>query len=503
MAKRELALALLAFTAAALRGQAPCASAVRELTIVTPRARLDELQKSPWLGAEWSAAGAECSRRRTAASAIRFLSPAVRVTYLAGVPDPRDQGAAWNGRGLNLFARTGVAADLGFLHVVAAPNLWFAQNRAFDFVPGRDTSRSGFASPFYAGQFSMDLPTRFGVDRERHINAGESAAWLSAGPIDIGASSASQRWGPGLRGGLLLGADAPGIPRVFARTRAPIQAAGAWTLSTFYGVLSESRFFDRDTTNDRRSIAAALVGWSPSDTSAFAVGLAHAEMWNGKFGAPRRHTYDQLNTVFARARFPDAGMRAWLELGRQGPIPTLGDFAAVPSDGLAYEIGLERATAVTGGTLVTTLEFANLEQPTDVHTEPTQDFYTSRIIAQGWTQRGIPLGYATGPGSQSLHLGADWVGARWSGGVFADRVRWNEDALFREFLPNPVRHDVSLTFGVRAGAVVMGREIMVSARTGKRLNFQFQNGLYIPGFRTVDVPIPMLSLSISPITSRQ
>jgi hypothetical protein len=38
----------------------------------------------------------------------------------------------------------------------------------------------------------------------------------------------------------------------------------------------------------------------------------------------------------------------------------------------------------------------------------------------------------------------------------------------------------------------------LEASTGKRLNYQFQNATYIPGFRTVDVAIPQIKFMLTP-----
>jgi hypothetical protein len=168
---------------------------------------------------------------------------------------------------------------------------------------------------------------------------------------------------------------------------------------------------------------------------------------------------------------------------------------------MVYLIGAERAVERRPGTLLLSFEVANLEQPTDVRGQTQLDFYTSADVPQGWSQRGQLLGYSTGPGSQSQWLAVDWVAKGWSLGLFGDRVRWNEDALVRQYLPYPNRHDVTIRGGVRGGLVWRGSEFGVEASTGHRLNYLFQNAAFIPGYRTVDLAVPALRFSITPAAS--
>jgi hypothetical protein len=179
-------------------------------------------------------------------------------------------------------------------------------------------------------------------------------------------------------------------------------------------------------------------------------------------------------------------------------LPTDRQFFALPYQGIVYLVGAERALQNRSGTLLVSFEVANLDQPTDIRGGARQDFYTSSSIPQGWSQRGQLLGYSTGPGSDAQWVALDWISRRWSFGLFGDRVRWNEDALIRQYLPQPSRHDVTIRGGARAGLVVLGTEIAVEGNIGHRINYLFQNGRFIPGYRTVDLSVPALRFAITP-----
>lgn len=429
----------------------------------------------------------------------RILPVTAEVAAVGGLPQPVRSGGTWLGRGTNVFFRLGAGLDAGPVHLVVAPEFWRAQNQPFDLFPSRDPALNSFASPWYTLPWSIDLPSRMGVDPVMEAGWGQSALWVTTGPVEAGVATSSQHWGPGRHGGLLLGADAPGIPRVFVRASQPIATAvGAWSFTAFAGSLSESRFFDRDPDNDTRALRAGNVSWSPKPGSSFSTGVSHATMLaeGPAPGDSLARASDQLNAAFAE--FRGAGSRAYAEVARAGPLPSLRSFVTVPYAGLAYLVGIEHAIARKAGTLLVSAEAANLEQPTDVRGKSTFDFYTSRFVVQGWTHRGRVLGHQAGPGGNHAAVAADWVTPRWSLGVFGDRTRWNDDAMHREYLPRSPRHDVSVRAGVRAGYLAGVHELSLEVSSGKRLNYLFQNAKFFTGYRTVDVSIPQLRLTIAP-----
>lgn len=507
-------VALAAAAATTLPAQDPCAAAPRELARPSPRAWLFELADSTRAVRTLHHDASRCGTSAPAWSRevevpslvpahVRAWAPTARLAFIGGVADPIGSGGAWVGRGVNLMLRPAGALSIGPLHAVFAPEVWYAQNRAYDIIPSPDTARSSFASPYYRIPNSIDLPTRYGPDAVTHFAPGQSAAWISWWGADAGAATSAQQWGPGRHGGLVLGANAPGIPRLFVRTTTPVETRlGAWSGVGFIGTLSESPYFDRLRRNNLRSMAAWTIGWSPDAESPLRLGVAHASMRAGNLlAAPpwRSGPGDQLTSVFAEfGAERGAGSRVYGEVARAGQLPNLREFLTIPYDGLVYVVGLDHVIRRDRGTLLLSLEAANLEKARDRRGVRQYDFYTSRVVPQGWTHRGQVIGYPTGPGSNHASVGADWIAGGWSAGVFGERTRWNDDALYREYLPQATRHDVTMRGGVRAGYLFRGQELTLELSTGKRLNYLFQNTQFIYGYRTVDVSIPQLRLGISP-----
>ncbi|MBM3854116.1 MAG: hypothetical protein FJ399_13335 [Verrucomicrobia bacterium] len=78
-------------------------------------------------------------------------------------------------------------------------------------------------------------------------------------------------------------------------------------------------------------------------------------------------------------------------------------------------------------------------------------------------------------------------------------MRWNNDALYRQYLPYANRHDVTLRLGMRASVRRHGYDVMLDASIGNRLNYLFQNSEFLPSYRTVDVRVPQVHLAFSPV----
>jgi hypothetical protein len=397
--------------------------------------------------------------------------------------------------------------DRGWLHAVLAPEAWAAQNQLFAFYPDTQAGHSGFGSNWYDAPYSIDLPSRWGARTSATITPGQSALWAGLGAADIGVSTSSVSWGPGVRTHLLLGPDAPGIPRAFISTHHPIETPiGSWSGTAFYGTLTESPYFDHNSANDLRTLTAWNLAWSASATSPTVIGIEHLGMRTGSpFGTSTQKLTgptDQLNGVYARVNDATDGVRAYFEIARAGALPSFRQFFEIPYQGLVYMAGAQKAMRFQGGTLLITGEISDLERPIDIRNQRSQDFYTSSDIAQGWTQRGQLLGSGPGPGGQSQWVSFDWVTPARTVGLFVERVRWNEDAFARQPSPYLFREDVTVRGGIRGETMWRDRSVHIELSGGRRLNYLFQNGTGIPGLNTTDVTVSELKVSINPFATR-
>lgn len=452
------------------------------------------------------------------------VRPEIDLRWNDRLPLSLNDGAMWSGRGANTLVRGGVGVSYGWLSLVVAPEYTFSQNLGFEVFPGREPGRSNWSSPWHTGAHSADLPPRFGDQPFAIVTAGQSALTVRAGPLALGASSENQWWGPGVRNALLLSNQAQGVPHLFARSSRPwVSGAGDFEWRVIAGALTESIYFDTRPGNDYRSLSGFIVTFRPSAERNLAIGLARIvvapargrrTVLQGAFNAfikwrtaddPRTDADslagDQMTSLFARWIFPKDHFELYAEWAKSELPRSLREMLIAPHNAQGYTLGTQWAIPVRGGRASVRLsgEATVTDQSIVLAEHPSADFYTGRTTAQGFTERGQLLGAAVGPGGQAQSLGADYVVNGGSVGVLFGRIRWEDDALYRQDLPNFLRHDVTLLAQLRGSVRAQSWDYSASLTANRRLNYLFQNGLANPlGRRTIDVPNISVTFLVSP-----
>jgi hypothetical protein len=438
--------------------------------------------------------------------------PELAVVRNSALPFSLNDGALWAGRGTSVSVTGGLRMRYRMLRVNVAPTYVYSENAAFAlptdpryFNPVPPVPRSPYSYPWRFSGASIDLPLRFGATAYRRLDLGQSAAYATLGAVDVGFSSENEWWGPGVRNALLMSNNAPGIPRLFVRTARPLRTpVGVVEARYMLGSLSTSEFFETVTAPNRgRSLSAAAVTLRPRVAPTLTLGFARSvfaqtgdgETINhlldvlGSTGRPnalaggdptQRAGRDQLYSFFARYVIPDAGFESYVEWGRAEMPVSVRDFLVSPNHTQGYTLGVQyaRPVARTGLTARLQAEFTNVAQSNTFNQRPSGSWYTSRAAIQGYTQRGQVIGAAIGPGGSSQWLATDVIGARWTAGLFATRIRWDDDAHYT--VQNPLggfcRHDVSLLGGVRGSGRVAGLgSVTAAVAAGNRLNLFYQN----------------------------
>ena len=468
--------------------------------------------------------------RDSSTSGFRWsiIGPVVDATWNSQLPFSIDDGSLWAGRGINSRLTAGVRANLGPLRVQVAPEFMRSENKAFRLAPSGIPGRSDYAAPFHYGPVSIDLPVRFGSVPFTTIDPGQSAVWGSLGQIDVGAATENQWWGPGIQNALIMSDNAPGIPHAFIRTNRPLHTdIGDFEAKLIAGGLTESLYFDRDSSNDRRSISGVIATYAPSVEPNVSFGVArtvyspapqssdvasHAldALFRGSTTrsdstATGAHGFDQLFSLFGRWVFPQSGFEVYGEWARMLPPSSLRQLLVDPQYTQGYTVGLQYAGNVQPDAVLRVQgEVSFLDQTPASRAADTLTFYTSRAVPQGYTQRGQLIGAAIGPGGSSEFLAIDYMPRAWDVGVFAQRIRWDEDVYYTQ--PSGIvyySHDVTALAGVRGTVRTLGGELHAEYSVAARLNFLFQNrqGGYLPD-RTSDFRNVTLRLWFSPMETR-
>ncbi len=429
-----------------------------------------------------------------------LLSPELRTVWNSDLPHSMNQGSLWAGRGLSTQLTAGVRFRFRNAALILAPHVVREENRAFQTASfpeaGLPRDRHVLASLFHYPPASMDLPLRFGTEPRTFLELGQSSFTVRTGRVAFGAATENLWWGPGIRNGLLMSAQAPGIPHLFLRTERPLETrAGNVEARWLLGRLVESDYFDFDPENDHRSLSALALTLAPAFEPNLTIGVARAVYApSGRLplgsaldvfrSAGRPSTApgdtllapdrDQLFTLFARWVFPGAGFEAFGEWGRYEQPKSLRDLLELPDHSRGYTVGMQYARSAPGSTHFRfQTEITNLEPSTSYRIRPPGEWYASRAVPQGYTHRGRTIGAAIGPSGSSQWLAADVLGRRWSAGVYGARIRWENEALYT-YLPEFRRADVTLLMGVRATAQAGPLRVSAEYAPSIRLNYLFQ-----------------------------
>jgi hypothetical protein len=445
-------------------------------------------------------------------SAWRPLHPALSVTWRDGVPDARGDGAAETRPGGLVRLSGGVAYSRGHFGIRFEPELVASSTRDHPVFAGGDPARHPESSPWYHGSYSADLPwRRHDVTR---LWLGESGAWWNAGSLKLELTTSQPRWGPGQGEGLVLGQSAPGVPRAEASWARGIGPTERVVVRWFSGALRESDRFDADPDNDRRALAGARVEYhreAGADGLAIVAGLSRTVM-DGRaevsvltssvapFASARRDSLLEMVGADVELAHASAGTVAWLEFARQTPLGSLRSFLLSPIEGLAFRFGVsQRLHAAPRATWTGTLEFVLLDQPEQRADVQQPDLYTSPTVAHGWTHHGQPLGSGLGPGGQRQFARLVREGPAWTLGAFAERARWNDDAMLRLPDASSDRHDVTIQLGLDAARDLGRYRVGAMVSGGRRMNYLFQGPSATPDQRGVDVRVVQLGLRITPL----
>jgi len=453
------------------------------------------------------------------------VRPVIDATWNSQIPFSLDDGNLWAGRGLSSRATIGLRANAGPVQLLFMPDIVHVENRTFNLLPSDIPGRSAFASPFHAGALSADVPVRFGSQSFTIVDPGQSAIWYTHDAIDAGVSTENQWWGPAIQNALIMSNNAPGIPEAFVRTNRPLHtAAGDVEAKAIVGSLTESLYFDHDSTNDHRAISGIVATFAPAVEPTLTVGAARVvySAAGGGVGGVAGHTLDaltrwstarasadsagthgvdQLFSLFGRWVFPASGLELYAEWARMLLPVSLRELLIAPQSTQGYTLGMQVAGNVRPEAMLRfQAEFTDLEQTPSSRAADTLSFYVSRAVPQGYTQRGKVIGAAIGPGGSSQLLALDYLPRRWDVGVFAERIRWDDDAYYLQSTGfSFFSHDVTLLAGLRGTVRLMDTEIHAELSTAQRLNFEFQSlrGGFGPQKQN-DVHNKTLKLWISP-----
>ncbi|MES3032832.1 MAG: hypothetical protein V4813_02405 [Gemmatimonadota bacterium] len=446
-----------------------------------------------------------------AAVRVAAVLPEIMITSQSAFPLPANDGPMWAGKGLSYSVTGGVAlcgrnARWG---AIIAPTFWYAENADFalpddpQIVPPAKGGYSQWASRYYYMPRSLDAPRRFGPTALRRLDLGAITVFRRVGRFEAGFTTQPEWWGPGQYNALLLSSQSAGLPRAYINTTRPFKLAGELDVRYFLGGMAYSPyFFENRAVDTTRTLVGLAAIWRPKFEPNLSLGMARVVLAPlsgifypkhalnallpvgtpnavGRSDSTQYPGRDQLFSVFANWRLPADGAELWFEWARAELPENLADLLSSPNHTQALTIGVQRVSETfwNDWTWRVGAEFSQTNQSSTYRERPSGSWYTSRAVQAGFSQRGQVIGAMIGPGSVTQRLNLDFASPRRSVGLFAYRVRWDDDSFYTIPRPNGnglCKHDVSLAYGARGSVATRAGSFDLSLSNQNRLNLYWQ-----------------------------
>ncbi|TVR18843.1 MAG: hypothetical protein EA391_01650 [Balneolaceae bacterium] len=414
-------------------------------------------------------------------AAVVLYSPKVFRSHNTELPMGNNDGALWQGRGLNYQFSAGFGAIYGPLTIVFRPSLVMSENREFELSP-RPQLRglSIYAMPLT----NSDIPQRFGEDSINRFDLGDSFVELEYKGFAAGFSNQRIWTGPAVYNPLIFSYNAPGFLHTYLGTQSPFEFRyGQLETKWFWGGLRESDYFDEDPTNDLRFVTGLIFAYSPSVIPGLHIGFNRTAFAYYPEGGPglsnilmalrmsqpdsidnTEEAFHSMMSFFGRWVFPDIGFEFYAEWGRNDNRRRVRDFIAEPELNRGYVLGfIKNFDLTTSRKLQLLTEITNVENSSVTSQQRKfNTWYEHNVIRQGFTNRGQVLGANIGPGSSTQIMRLSYYEKRGMLGVSAQRVAMQNDRFhrfretYRNLDPWPQywfmidRHMIQMNYGFHA-----------------------------------------------------
>lgn len=388
---------------------------------------------------------------------LRVYGPEWFNSFNTHAPYGQNDGGLWQGKGYNTSLSAGARLEAYGFELTVKPQLSFSQNAAFDYIqpnyPAVDSSGNpsvydGKAAMYgYYGVTSVDAPQRFGNRAFWNFDWGDTEIRWSWHGLTVGFGTQAVWLGPANLNPILHSNNAASYPKFdIGLRKTPVTIPGlGWYIGdiefrTWWGKLSESDFFDNDSSNDHNLLSGLSVAWSlPGIFTGLTLGVNRTMLskWNDMDGyslfeilVPSLGTSggddisDQRFSATVDYVLPKVGMELYFEWARNDFSPNLDFIIRYPFHTQGWTLGAKKAFDLPMDMqLQMILELTHLECSADYDRliDWYSSFYVHHLITQGYTNGGQWLGAGIGTGGNSQYLGFRLYYKRGSVDLFIQR----------------------------------------------------------------------------------
>jgi hypothetical protein len=363
---------------------------------------------------------------------LRIYGPELFMSANTAAPYGQNDGSLWQGKGFNTSLTGGIRLEGYGVAATFKPQLAFSQNLAFDYIQANPTyaSYTDKAADYgYYGIPSIDAPQRFGNKHLFAYDWGDTEIRYTWKTLTIGFGTQPIWLGPAQINPIIHSNNAASYPKLDLgiRKQAITIPKVNWYIGdiearAWWGYLTESDFFDNDSSNDHNLISGFSIAYGVPFLPGFSIGFNRTMLskWENKdyksflsILIPKmdsdlgRDEQDQRGSLVFDYMIPSAGLEVYFEWGRNDYSPNMDFILRYPFHTEAYTFGIKKNLAFTDkyqGELL--LEITNLESSRDYEIISWgTTFYAHHIILQGYTNKGQWIGAGIGTGGNSQYLG--------------------------------------------------------------------------------------------------
>jgi len=394
---------------------------------------------------------------------LRVYGPELFMSGNTAAPYGQNDGVLWQGRGFNALLKGGVRFEGYGVELTLLPHFTFSQNVEFDTIESAysDPDFAGKAEKYgYYGVWGIDAPQRFGDKPFFDWDFGDSEIRYTWKTLTVGFGTQAIWLGPAQLNPIIHSNNAASYPKLdIGLRRQPIILPwlgwyiGDIEFRAWWGYLSESDYFDNDSSNDHNLITGISIAYSfPYFLKGLTIGFNRIMLskWNKMnfnsvftllwpsmnraqgFGIDEE---DQRASITFDYLLPAAGINIYFEWGRNDYSPNIEYVIRYPFHTEGYTFGIKKTisfTDVLTGEILLELTKLECSQDYDRVIPWYSTFYAHHIITQGHTNRGQWLGAGIGTGGNSQYLGFKLYFPKGYGNLFFQRI--NPDLDYTWFI---------------------------------------------------------------------
>lgn len=400
---------------------------------------------------------------------LRVYGPALFVSYNTASPYGQNDGALWQGKGINVSLDGGFRFEKYGLELTFKPRISFSQNQSFDLMPRSEhfqtSEYEGKARDYGYFWREIDLPQRFGDDPFFNYDWGDTEIRYTWKTLTAGFGTQSIWLGPAYFNAILHSNNAPAYPKIdIGLRKQPVTIPWLdWYLGDiefrlWVGRLSESDYYDNDASNNYSMFHGFAFAYAPSFLPGLTLFVNRTcrvpwEPENIRYIIPSGQSKntggdDQKMSFGASWLLPQAGAEIYGEIGLDDFVPgKLKGYLRYPFHTMVYTWGLKKAVKIAPaynvhGELI--FEWNTMEVSQDYQFQWPSSFYFHGGLRQGYTNRGQLLGSGSGWGGNSQYFAFKLYYPKGVSSLFIHRNNPDNDFVYSQAIRTGTGYDAAL-----------------------------------------------------------